>query len=162
MASAKANAESARVACAGEVRYHFREELPETAASGKSISAPVTQIEDLPPSSIEIIDGEPVYRVHGRVKHLPFNFDIQLLHFNSATLKIKVTDPSVQKSLIGFPQTIPNANAKLKEGIGVEIPLSPAQKATIEQSEFARKHCADLCEPCSPRRTARRRQSLAI
>jgi hypothetical protein len=38
------------------------------------------------------------------------------------------------RKVAGFPQTIPNATAKLKEGIDLEIPLSPEQKAKIEQS----------------------------
>jgi hypothetical protein len=137
MASAEDNPASATVPFTGEVRYHFREKLPGAAAGEKSMSAPATETEKLPAFRLETIDGKPVYRVEGRVEHLPFDFDIQLVHVanpDSATLKVNVTDPAGQKPLVGFPQTIPNATAKLKEGIDLEIPLSPEQKAKIEQS----------------------------
>jgi hypothetical protein len=111
--------------------------LSEAGAGEKSMSAPATETEKLPAFHLETIDGKPVYRVVGRVEHLPLDFDIQLANAanpDSAILKVNVTDPSSQKPLVGFPQTIPNATARLKEGIDLEIPVSPEQKAKIEQS----------------------------
>ena len=139
-ASAEDNSASAAVPFTGEVRYHFREKLSGVAAGDKSMSAPATETEKLPTFRLETIDGKPVYRVAGQVKHLPLDFDIQLVHVanpDSDTLKVNVTDPASQKPLVGFPQTIPNATAKLKEGIDLKIALSPEQKAKIEQSALS-------------------------
>jgi hypothetical protein len=127
---------------AGEIRYHFRENIRGAKAGEKRVSAPSHEREVLPLSRATISSGAAGQLVAGRVPHLPYRFLVKIIRSKDTDgeiLEVNVLDNS-GKPLTGFPQTLPNpltrtGDSSRKE---FEIPVSGPLKKKIEKSLLAR------------------------
>jgi hypothetical protein len=125
-----------------EIRYHFREKIPDAKPGEKQVSAPSHEREVLPLSRRSVAGGASVQLVSGRVRHLPYRFVLKIIRREGAgqeTLEVNILDRS-GKPLAGFPQRMPNPLARTPESSrkDFEIPVNTSLRKKIEKSLLAR------------------------
>jgi hypothetical protein len=108
-----------------EVRFHFRERVPDAEPGEKNVTAPSYNTEELPAS--QILSGQNQRIIQGKVPHLPFIFLLRLTRQGQQSqplLEVNVVDSQTGESVQGFP----SQTADLSEaGVDFDIPLSNTQ-----------------------------------
>lgn len=125
-----------------EVRYHFREHLPDAKPGEKSVSAPAFEREGVPLSRVVISEGVATRIVEGRVAHLPYQFSVKIgkkSYSEIGTFEISVLDGS-GKPVTGFPQIMPNPLTKTGDSSRkeFELPITEAVRTNIEKTLLKR------------------------
>lgn len=124
-----------------EIRYHFREKIPDAKPGEKQFSAPSHEREVLPLSRPVALKDIVAQEIEGKVRHLPYKFLIRVARgpAGADTLKVNALDNS-GRPLAGFPQVMPNPLTKTGDSSrkDFEIPISKSLKKKIERSLLAR------------------------
>jgi hypothetical protein len=108
-----------------EVRFHFRERVPEAGPHEKNVTAPSYNTEELPASQFPFAQNQRV--IQGKVPHLPFIFFLRLTRQGQQSqplLEVNVVDSNTGKSVQGFPTQTGNLS---EERLDFDIPLSNSQ-----------------------------------
>jgi len=123
-----------------EIRYHFREKIPDAKPGEKQFSAPSHEREVLPLSRPVALKGIVAQEVEGQVKSLPYKFLIRVTRGRAGaeTLKVNVLDAS-GRPRPGFPKLIPNPLTRTGDSSrkDFEIAISEPLKKKIEKSLLA-------------------------
>jgi len=127
---------------AAEVRYHFREQIRNAKPGEKKFSAPSFEREALPVSHIAVSAGSTARIVESSVAHLPYRFAIKINRSGASAseiLEVNILDHA-GKSLVGFPQTMPNPLTKTGDTSRkeFEIRVSKSLKKKIEKTVLAK------------------------
>ena len=124
-----------------EIRYHFREKIPDAKPGEKQFSAPSHEREVLPLPRLVALKGIDAQEVKGEVKSLPYKFLIRVTRGRAGkeTLKVNVLDES-GRPLPGFPKLIPNPLTRTGDSSrkDFEIAISEPLKKKIEKSLLAK------------------------
>lgn len=108
-----------------EVRFHFRERVPDAEPGEKNVTAPSYNTEELPASQFLSAQNQRV--IQGKVPHLPFIFFLRLTRqdqLSQPLLEVNVVDSDPGKSLQGFPTQTADLS---EEGVDFDIPLSDSE-----------------------------------
>lgn len=123
-----------------EIRYHFRENIPDAKPGEKSVSAPSHESEMLPLPRAVASKGIVAQEVTGQVKSLPYKFLVRVTRGQTGaeTLKVNVLDES-GRPLPGFPKLLANPLTKTGDSSrkDFEISISEPLKKKIEKSLLA-------------------------
>ena len=123
-----------------EIRYHFRETIPDAKPGEKNVSAPSHEREVLPLPRTVALDGVVAQEVTGQVKSLPYKFLIRVARGKTGaeTLKVNVLD-DLGRPLPGFPKSIPNPLTRTGDTSrkDFEIAINEPLKKKIEKSLLA-------------------------
>lgn len=113
-----------------QIRYHFRESLPDVPPGQKNVSASATERELLPLSHVVSSSSGAGRVVEGAVPHLPYNF------------RVSIFDPEITveafhegRVLEGFPKKIRHALTSHSDSrVDFAIPIGACLKEKIEKS----------------------------
>jgi hypothetical protein len=108
-----------------EVRFHFRERVPDAEPGEKNVTAPSYNTEELPASQFLSAQNQRV--IQGKVPHLPFIFFLRLNRQDQQSqplLEVNVVDSDTGKSVQGFPTRTADLS---EDGVDFDIPLSDSQ-----------------------------------
>jgi len=114
----------------GEVWFSFRERIHENSDEGKT-TAPAHESEALPPSGGKQNGTEETSFIQGKVKHLPYLFEILVKEANGKTaFDVKLFGED-GKMITGFPKHIEKKAVQIGNGVSVVIPIDEALEGRI-------------------------------